>query len=64
MCPGGEVINASSENGGIAVNGMSRSRRDGVNANSALLVSVLPEDIEGGVLGGCRVSKKNRASGI
>ena len=30
MCPGGEVINASSENGGIAVNGMSRSRRDGV----------------------------------
>lgn len=58
MCPGGEVINASSENGGIAVNGMSRSRRDGVNANSALLVSVLPEDIEGGVLGGCEFQRK------
>lgn len=59
MCPGGEVINASSENGGIAVNGMSRSRRDGVNANSALLVSVLPEDIEdSGVLGGCEFQRK------
>ena len=59
MCPGGEVINASSENGGIAVNGMSRSRRDGVNANSALLVSVLPEDIEGGgVLDGCEFQRK------
>ena len=59
MCPGGEVINASSENGGIAVNGMSRSSRDGVNANSALLVSVLPEDIEGGgVLGGCEFQRK------
>lgn len=58
MCPGGEVINASSEDGGVAVNGMSRSRRDGVNANSALLVSVLPEDIEGGVLGGCEFQRK------
>lgn len=59
MCPGGEVINASSENGGIAVNGMSESRRDGKNANSALLVSVLPEDIEGSnPLGGCMLQRK------
>lgn len=59
MCPGGEVINASSENGGIAVNGMSNSRRDGKNANSALLVSILPEDIEGSnPLGGCMLQRK------
>ena len=54
MCPGGEVINASSEQGGIAVNGMSESRRDGKNANSAVLVSVEPEDFSGDdVLAGC-----------
>lgn len=59
MCPGGEVINASSELGGIAVNGMSRSKRDGANANSALLVSVEPEDLEGGdVLAGCALQRK------
>lgn len=46
MCPGGEVINASSEADGIAVNGMSRSKRDGENANSALLVNVDPSDFE------------------
>lgn len=59
MCPGGEVINASSELGGIAVNGMSNSKRDGVNANSALLVSVEPEDLEGkDVLAGCALQRK------
>ena len=59
MCPGGEVINSSSEQGGIAVNGMSRSRRDGVNANSALLVGIDPSDIPGDdVLGGCALQRK------
>lgn len=59
MCPGGEVINASSEIGGIAVNGMSYSRRDGQNANSALLVGVEPSDFEGDdVLAGCRLQEK------
>ena len=59
MCPGGEVINASSETGGIAVNGMSNSKRDGANANSALLVSVDPEDLEGDdVLAGCALQRK------
>jgi len=59
MCPGGEVINASSEEGGIAVNGMSYSRRDGKNANSALLVGIEPEDIEGDdVLGGCYLQRE------
>lgn len=44
MCPGGYVVNASSEPGRLAVNGMSYSGRDDVNANSAIVVSVTPED--------------------
>ena len=44
MCPGGEVVNASSEKCALAVNGMSYSGRDGDNANSAIIVSVTPED--------------------
>lgn len=44
MCPGGYVVNASSEEGCLAVNGMSYSGRNGRNANSAIIVSVSPED--------------------
>lgn len=47
MCPGGYVVNSSSEEGRIVTNGMSYNGRDGKNANSAVLVSVLPEDIPG-----------------
>ena len=46
MCPGGYVVNASSEEGHTAVNGMSYSGRSGSNANSAVIVSVTPEDFE------------------
>ena len=44
MCPGGYVVNASSEEGLLAINGMSYHARDGVNANSAIIVTVKPED--------------------
>lgn len=44
MCPGGYVVNASSEENRLAVNGMSYSKRDGKHANSAIIVSVTPED--------------------
>ncbi len=44
MCPGGYVVGSASEQGGVVTNGMSYFARDGINANSALLVSVLPED--------------------
>ena len=44
MCPGGYVVNASSEEEHLAVNGMSYSDRDGDCANSAVIVSVSPED--------------------
>ena len=44
MCPGGYVVNASSEEGMTAVNGMSYHARAGENANSAMIISVRPED--------------------
>ncbi len=44
MCPGGKVVMAASEAGGVVTNGMSESRRDSGTANSALLVDVRPED--------------------
>lgn len=44
MCPGGYVVASSSENGLLVTNGMSNRARDGENANSALLVNVVPED--------------------
>lgn len=59
MCPGGEVINSSSEESGIVVNGMSNSARNGKNANSALLVGVTPEDFPGNdILAGCELQRK------
>ena len=44
MCPGGEVVAAASEAGGVVVNGMSVHARDGRNANAAVAVSVNCED--------------------
>ena len=47
MCPGGDVVCAASEEGGIVTNGMSNRARDGKNANAALLVNVEPSDFPG-----------------
>lgn len=47
MCPGGHVVNASSEAGMLAVNGMSYHARDSKNANSAIIITVTPEDYPG-----------------
>ena len=44
MCPGGTVVAAANEEGGVVTNGMSEYARDAENSNSALLVSVTPED--------------------
>ena len=53
MCPGGYVVAAASEQGGVCTNGMSYSGRGGDNANSALLVTLQPEEFPGeGVLAG------------
>ncbi len=45
MCPGGEVVNASSEAGALCVNGMSYAARDGKYSNAAIVVSVSAEDL-------------------
>lgn len=59
MCPGGYVVNSASEPGQIVCNGMSYFARDGVNANSAIIVNVGPEDYEGtGVLAGVEYQRK------
>ncbi|MGI6435465.1 MAG: NAD(P)/FAD-dependent oxidoreductase [Syntrophomonadaceae bacterium] len=47
MCPGGYVVAAASEEYGLVTNGMSEYKRDGVNANAALLVGVTPADFPG-----------------
>jgi hypothetical protein len=53
MCPGGQVVAAASEAGGVVTNGMSYAARDGESANSALLVTLHPEDFpHPGALGG------------
>ena len=53
MCPGGYVVAAASEEGGVVTNGMSYADRAGQNANAALLVTIRPEDVPlEGVLGG------------
>lgn len=55
MCPGGFVVAAASEDGGVVTNGMSYHARDGQNANSALLVTLNVEDFpDASPLGGMR----------
>jgi uncharacterized FAD-dependent dehydrogenase len=51
MCPGGEVIAAASEEGGVVVNGMSHHARDLTNSNAAVAVSVMPDDYDGTPMG-------------
>ncbi|NLG25588.1 MAG: NAD(P)-binding protein, partial [Clostridiales bacterium] len=59
MCPGGRVVAAASEPGGVVTNGMSTFARDGENANSALLVGVEPSDFGGGdALAGVRFQRQ------
>lgn len=59
MCPGGYVVNASSEEGRLCVNGMSYSRRNGENANSAVIVAVTPDDFgSGGALAGMEFQRR------
>ena len=47
MCPGGYVMPAASEEGGVVTNGMSNYARDGINADSALVVQVRSSDFPG-----------------
>ena len=59
MCPGGEVVAAASEAGGVVTNGASLHARAGKNANAALLVNVNPQDLPGDdVLAGIQLQRE------
>ncbi|MGE5390929.1 MAG: NAD(P)/FAD-dependent oxidoreductase [Deltaproteobacteria bacterium] len=58
MCPGGYVIAASSQTGGVVTNGMSYDTRDSGIANSALVVTVDPADWNHTTLGGIDLQEK------
>ena len=58
MCPGGVVIPAASEEGGVVVNGMSDYARDGVNSNSALMVQMRSSDFGGELFSGMRFQRE------
>jgi len=58
MCPGGEVVPATSDEGGVVTNGMSCFARDGQNANSALLFHITPEELPDSLFAGFEFQKK------
>lgn len=58
MCPGGFVVNASSEEKHLAINGMSNHKRDEYNANSALVVTISPDDFGNDPLAGIAYQRK------
>jgi hypothetical protein len=66
MCPGGWIVPASTEPGGLVVNGMSLSRRDSPFANSGLVVAVEPTDLVAagypGPLGGIALQQRLEAA--
>jgi uncharacterized FAD-dependent dehydrogenase len=61
MCPGGYVVNASSEEKRIATNGMSYHARNGKNANSAILVGITPNDFGNNPLDGIKLQREIEA---
>lgn len=58
MCPGGYVVPAQSEENTVVTNGMSEFSRSGKNANSALVVSVTPDDFGKGPLDGVNFARE------
>jgi uncharacterized FAD-dependent dehydrogenase len=57
MCPGGFVVNSSSEENHLAINGMSNHLRDSENANSAIIVTVTPDDFGNAPLDGIKYQR-------
>lgn len=58
MCPGGFVVNSSSENNRLCINGMSNNKRDEKNANSAIVVTITPDDFGNNPLDGMNFQRK------
>ncbi len=61
MCPGGSVINSSSEEGHLCVNGMSLSRRDGSRSNAALVVSIHRDELTEKIFRGIELQRSIEA---
>ena len=58
MCPGGFVINASTEDDGLVINGMSNKKRDEENSNSAIVVTVGEKDLDDDLFSGIEFQRK------
>jgi uncharacterized protein len=58
MCPGGQVVAATSEPGRVVTNGMSQYERSGKNANSGIVVGITPEDFPGSPLAGMDLQRR------
>lgn len=58
MCPGGYVVNSSSTNGRLVINGMSNSKRESENANSAVIVTINEKDYGSNNLDGIKFQEK------
>lgn len=58
MCPGGYVVNASSENNRLCVNGMSNYKRNEKNSNSAIVVNITTDDFDNKLFGGIELQRK------
>ena len=58
MCPGGFVVNSSSEKNRLCINGMSNYKRDSESANSAIIVTIGPEDFGNAPLNGLEFQEK------
>ena len=58
MCPGGYVVNASSEENKLCINGMSNYKRDEKNSNSAIVVNVTTDDYNNELFGGIELQRK------
>ena len=58
MCPGGQVVAATSEIGRVVTNGMSQYERSGKNANSGIVVGITPEDYPGSPLAGIALQRR------
>ena len=58
MCPGGYVVNSSSEKGYLSINGMSNYKRESKNANSAIVVTISPRDFGEDITSGIEFQRK------
>jgi uncharacterized FAD-dependent dehydrogenase len=62
MCPGGTVVAAASEPGGVVTNGMSQYSRNERNANAGIVVAITPADYPGDVLAGVKFQRRWEAA--